>query len=715
MSNLILAKHFAQLLNPQKNTARNGDHGAAENSSSDSFETWWLVKGRAAYPYWSYLSLEERNWLFEPVAKLTLGNVELDIPRAMQLTLQLRPDVIAKFAELSQNKVPDPNAMAGWFYSSGLYEHLFSELSTVELIRDLDRPVQIAATEEKTPLAGVPAISALMYLVWSMLDTKMKEVMNLSTSQTRLQYIAWFFSSALRVFRLDRLVASRWKSWLQEKIATGENLPALPRFAVLYHSLLKPEEKLDLTSLDGVAKLLQWSELQLKEKGTWHWLLEPSLLPVKLPKIFDPTKSSEDGNIEKAAQLETKTIKPASKLTPKLANKFVPRPFGLNLIGFAYGELGIGEDIRMAVAACEAAKIPYQIVNISPGDDVRQNDLTLKERIEGAKEQTRYAINVFIMPGFDMVSRLFLRHGNEVFDGYYNIGWWPWELSVWPKAWNKAFDLVDEVWAGSQFSFDMYQASTKKPSCLMPLAVSVQNVKTLNRKHFKLTEDSYLFLYIFDFNSHLKRKNPEAAIEAFQKAFPLKPSRTKGKASIPSKVDLVLKIMNAKPKDPAWLAFEKRCAEDGRIQIINQTLDREEILGLIQACDAYVSPHRAEGFGRTLAEAMLLGKPVIATNYSGNAFYMESKLTLPVDYELVPVKEGDYHFVKDEDQAVWAEPSIDHMAKQMIAAIKKTQDKVYTKNLKDWAQEQFAPIRTGKIIKKRLVSIKAKLPAKSAE
>jgi len=494
--------------------------------------------------------------------------------------------------------------------------------------------------------------------------------------------------------------------WLQERLIIGSSKSAIPRFAMLAYSLSKPADRPNLETPFGAKQLIAWSESKLGAKGSWHWLLEPSLLPVKLPKIFDPTKSSEDGNIEKAAQLETKTIEPASKLTPKLANKFVPRPFGLNLIGFAYGELGIGEDIRMAVAACEAAKIPYQIVNISPGDDVRQNDLTLKDRIEGSKEQTRYAINVFIMPGFDMVSRLFLRHGNKVFDGYYNIGWWPWELSVWPKAWDKAFDLVDEVWAGSQFSFDMYQASTKKPSCLMPLAVSVQNVKTLDRKHFKLAEDSYLFLYIFDFNSHLKRKNPEAAIEAFQKAFPLKPSKTKSKASTPSKAGLVLKIMNAKPKDPAWLDFEKRCAEDGRIQIINQTLDREEILGLIQACDAYVSPHRAEGFGRTLAEAMLLGKPVIATNYSGNAFYMEPKLTLPVDYELVPVKEGDYHFVKDKDQAVWAEPSIDHMSQQIIAAIKKTQDKAYAKNLKDWAQEHFAPIRTGKIIKKRLTTIK---------
>ena len=105
-------------------------------------------------------------------------------------------------------------------------------------------------------------------------------------------------------------------------------------------------------------------------------------------------------------------------------------------------------------------------------------------------------------------------------------------------------------------------------------------------------------------------------------------------------------------------------------------MDRGEVLALINVCDAYVSPHRAEGFGRTLTEAMLLGKPVVATNYSGNAFYMNPEVTFPVDYELVPVKQGDYHFVEDEDGAVWANPSITHLASQMQAAMTASKDQL---------------------------------------
>ena len=215
---------------------------------------------------------------------------------------------------------------------------------------------------------------------------------------------------------------------------------------------------------------------------------------------------------------------------------------------------------------------------------------------------------------------------------------------------------------------------------------------------------------MYDFSSYQERKNPQAAIKAFQEAFPLK-SDLKAAASKNNdgKVGLVLKVMNTKPNNPDWLEFEKLIAGDDRITVINKTLDREEILGLIQVCDAYVSPHRAEGFGRTLAEAMLFGKPVIATNYSGNTFYMHSELTLPVQYQLMPMKQGDYHFVEDNDNAVWAEPSIKDMAIQMQLAIEKSQDPEFKIQLQQYAAETFNPAKTGRMLKERLEQIQAQL------
>jgi glycosyltransferase involved in cell wall biosynthesis len=146
---------------------------------------------------------------------------------------------------------------------------------------------------------------------------------------------------------------------------------------------------------------------------------------------------------------------------------------------------------------------------------------------------------------------------------------------------------------------------------------------------------------------------------------------------------------------------------------MNQIMDRAEVLGLISACDAYVSPHRAEGFGRTLAEAMLMGKPVVATNYSGNQFFMHHDVTLPVDYELVGVKRNQYHFIENEDEAVWANPSISHLTKQMHKAIEKSKDPQWVALLKAYAQQTFSPSRTGGLLKARLLEIAQQLSARA--
>jgi glycosyltransferase involved in cell wall biosynthesis len=170
--------------------------------------------------------------------------------------------------------------------------------------------------------------------------------------------------------------------------------------------------------------------------------------------------------------------------------------------------------------------------------------------------------------------------------------------------------------------------------------------------------------------------------------------------------------MNAKPKDPIWLSFCKQIAKDSRIILVDRTLDRPEVLGLIKACDVYVSPHRAEGFGRTLAEAMLLGKPVVATNYSGNQYFMNPEHTFPVNYDLVPAKKGEYHFIEDGDQAVWANVSIAHLGEQMQAALLASKQESFKKHLLAYAQSVFAPERTALLMAKRLEWLKGHIAGK---
>jgi glycosyltransferase involved in cell wall biosynthesis len=687
MLDLSLAKHFAWLLRSDvRQDIKSSD------KPSERFAQWWLVNGRSEYPYWDDLNSAQINWLQEAVGTVSIEGAQASIPQMMRLVLAWRPDVIQKF---SSDGNADANLLAAWFFLMGMQEHRLAGAISLDLIRQLDSPV-IHGKQEAND--DVPATSVLMALAWRLLGPDLQKAMNLSDSAARNRYLAWFFTAGLGVFKCHDLIANRWRSWLLQPIPIGSGLGELPRFALLEYSSLPPKKRPDIATVAGVERLRAWSvspgaigSAKVGDakssivQGKWAWLKQPTQIP-RANVIPKPAVSLlTDG----AAVL------PAT----------VKKPFGVNLFGFAYGELGIGEDLRMAVACCEAAGVAYRVINIEPGTEIRQNDKAVQAQVEQGVASAPYAINVFILPGFDIASRVFLKMGSEVFKDHYNVGWCPWELGVWPAAWNRAFELVDEVWAGSQFSHEMYTRSTKKPAIPMPLATQLLGLQKKTRKHFGLPANEFLFLYVFDFNSHLERKNPNAVLEGFATAFPKAKAESRGG----SKVGLVLKVMNAKPSDPAWQKFEKSCKSDKRIHLIDQTMDRGEVLALINVCDAYVSPHRAEGFGRTLTEAMLLGKPVVATNYSGNAFYMNPEVTFPVDYELVPVKRGDYHFVEDEDGAVWADPSITHLASQMQAAIAAAKDPQFKANLLAYAQQTFAPQRTGQLMQARLESIKTLL------
>ena len=124
------------------------------------------------------------------------------------------------------------------------------------------------------------------------------------------------------------------------------------------------------------------------------------------------------------------------------------------------------------------------------------------------------------------------------------------------------------------------------------------------------------------------------------------------------------------------------------------TLDREVVLGLVDACDAYVSLHRAEGFGRTLAEGMLLGKPVVGTDFSGNTDFLTQDTGYPVKWTRLAVAPGEYPFIEPADQAWWAEPDVGHAARQMRAA-RAAAGSPWALQLPQQVAEQFSPEAIG--------------------
>jgi hypothetical protein len=73
-----------------------------------------------------------------------------------------------------------------------------------------------------------------------------------------------------------------------------------------------------------------------------------------------------------------------------------------------------------------------------------------------------------------------------------------------------------------------------------------------------------------------------------------------------------------------------------------------------------------------------------------------------VNYRLTPISAGEYHFVTDSDQAVWAEADVEHAAKQMQQARLDAKKAGYAQSVKDYAKSQFSPTKIGQLMLKRL-------------
>jgi glycosyltransferase involved in cell wall biosynthesis len=114
--------------------------------------------------------------------------------------------------------------------------------------------------------------------------------------------------------------------------------------------------------------------------------------------------------------------------------------------------------------------------------------------------------------------------------------------------------------------------------------------------------------------------------------------------------------------DASNLARLKCEAAAAGVVVIDRCMSREETYALMETCDCYVSLHRSEGLGLTIAEAMLMGKPVIATGYSGNLDFMTRENSLLVDYQRVSIRQQLSHYPSGSQ---WADPSVEDAAHWM--------------------------------------------------
>ena len=341
---------------------------------------------------------------------------------------------------------------------------------------------------------------------------------------------------------------------------------------------------------------------------------------------------------------------------------------GFNVVGYVSSNMGMSVAARHYIRLLLDRGHAVSILDLDPGPDQDRRDRTYAELTVAHARDLPHSINL-IMVNISRLPDFFLRPPEGLFrEDRVNAGLIWWELTVLPDRWVEALRLFDVVLAGSDFVQHV-------------VAFNVPGVRVVRAKHpvylpaggvardrsrFGLPEDPVLFLSSFEPLSGVERKNPFAGVAAFQRAFPDRSDRRAG---------LIIKLNNtSNPTDVRVQRFvgalTERCKGDSRLVVIAESLSYAEVLQLYASCDVFVSLHRSEGLGLGPLEAMCLGRPAIATGWSGNLTYMNSCNACLVSHRFIPAG-GDPHYAARflGKAGFWADPDIDEAAQWMRALV----------------------------------------------
>ncbi|MCL5125595.1 MAG: glycosyltransferase [Deltaproteobacteria bacterium] len=378
--------------------------------------------------------------------------------------------------------------------------------------------------------------------------------------------------------------------------------------------------------------------------------------------------------------------------TSRLQAKIPENGHGLNVIGYLTAELGLGEAARSTIRSAAAAGISVSAINFTDGCNSRMYE-SVGSDIDKAP---RHFVNLAHVNA-DQTSALLQKMGPQFFSGRYNVGYWMWETTEFPSEYLKSFEFYDEIWTASEFCREVLARKSPKPVLKMPHSIYLNQPNRASRLELGLPENAFLFFNMADFFSFPERKNPLGVIDAFIKAF--------GHDS--QDVRLIVKICNCLHRPEVKKIIDDRIQGATSIMLIEGYVDRQSLNALMANVDCYVSLHRSEGFGLPIAEAMSLGKPVIATGWSGNMEFMNDTNSFPVKYDLVPIplKNGPY-----KSAGCWAEPDCDNAAELMNYVVGNPEHVQQVGALaKTKMANDYAPHAVGSLIRDRLTWIEESL------
>lgn len=333
-------------------------------------------------------------------------------------------------------------------------------------------------------------------------------------------------------------------------------------------------------------------------------------------------------------------------------------PFGFNIIGMPSADMGLGLTARQFARALLARGYPVCIVDMDAGHGRSGKNLEFAHITVDSGQDLPYAINLFIEGAHILPEFVQRPPRNLKVDGRLNVGFLWWELTVLPECLRLGAEFFDVLIAGSGFvQATMSNHLPRTPVLLAEHPLDLPSEVLPHRARFGLPQEAFVVGMAFDPLSDPSRKNPQASIKAFQQAFAGNP-----------RCHLVVKMNNSRGMSPKMRAqvdsMKELIGNDDRIHLIEETLPYSELLSLYASYDVFISLHRSEGLGLGPLEAMRLGKPVVATAWSGNLSYMNHQNSCLVAHDLVAVGDESDFFGPAAlgIQGYWAEPLVEHAA-----------------------------------------------------
>ena len=229
-----------------------------------------------------------------------------------------------------------------------------------------------------------------------------------------------------------------------------------------------------------------------------------------------------------------------------------------------------------------------------------------------------------------------------------HIGYWVWETDCLPGKFADDAEGLDAIWTPSEFSARSLR-KTIDPALrveVVPHCVSPPAPGDPRRLPVSLPKGRTLIGFFFDARSVVERKNPADLLRAFRRAF--RPD---------DRVSLVLKVNHPKRAPESCDKLEALAEGLSVIWLNDLLLDDVQTSTLIDRLDIYASLHRAEGFGLVLAEAMALGKAVVApaSPETPSSWMTAVRVSSAAEEIVTDRAHGPY-----PRGTHWAEPDVEH-------------------------------------------------------